>query len=422
MDHFNYRGGSLHAEDVPLTEIVRAVGTPVYVYSTATLERHYRVFEAALDGMPHLICYAMKANSNLAVLKVMARLGAGMDVVSGGEYRRAKAAGVPGGKIVFSGVGKTREEMQLALQGGIRQFNVESLPELEALSAVANSMSMVAPVTIRVNPDVDAKTHAKISTGKSENKFGIPIAQARSAYAAAAALPGLEVVGIDVHIGSQLTDLAPYESAFFKVADLTGVLRADGHDIRRLDLGGGLGIPYRRANDVPPLPFDYGEVVQRTVGHLGCEIEIEPGRLIAGNAGILVARVIYVKEGAGRRFVILDAAMNDLVRPAMYDAWHDIVPLTEPAPGIEMADVDIVGPVCETGDTFARGRAMPPLAADDLVAFRSAGAYGAVMASEYNSRPLIPEVLVSGDQFAVVRARPDYDEMLNRDTIPAWLE
>jgi diaminopimelate decarboxylase len=421
MDHFTYRGGILHAEDVALPEIAAVVGTPVYVYSTATLTRHYRVFEEALAGLDHVICYAMKANSNLAVLRLMASLGAGMDVVSEGEYRRARAAGVPGERIVFSGVGKTRAEMRLALQHGIRQFNVESEPELAALSDVASGMGVVAPVALRVNPDVDARTHAKIATGKSENKFGIPIARARAVYAEAARLPGIAVVGIDVHIGSQLTELAPYEAAFRKLAELTVALRADGHDIRRLDLGGGLGIPYRRSNEAPPLPFDYGEVVRRTVGHLGCEIEIEPGRLIAGNAGVLLSRVIYLKHGEGRDFVILDAAMNDLVRPAMYDAWHDIVPVTEPPAGVEMAEADVVGPVCETGDTFARARPLPPLGPGDLVAFRSAGAYGAVMASEYNSRPLVPEVLVHGDHYAVVRARPSFDEMLERDTIPDWL-
>ena len=422
MDHFLYRDGVLHAEDVPLDEIARAVGTPVYVYSTATLERHYRVFQNALDGMPHLICYAMKANSNLAVLRVMARLGAGMDVVSIGEYRRARAAGVPGERIVFSGVAKTAAEMEHALTHGIRQFNVESLPELERLSAVATRLGKIAPITVRVNPDVDARTHAKIATGKSENKFGIPIADARATYARAAALPGIEVVGIDVHIGSQLTDLAPYEAAFEKVAELTRTLRADGHDIRRLDLGGGLGIPYVRANQAPPLPFDYGEVVRRTVGDLGCEIEIEPGRLIAGNAGLLLSEVVYVKQGADRDFLILDAAMNDLIRPAMYDAWHDIIPVREAAPGAEPHRYDVVGPVCESGDTFAKGRDLPTLAEGELVAFRSAGAYGAVMASEYNSRPLVPEVLVSGDRFAVIRARPSYEEMLARDSVPDWLD
>ncbi len=421
MDHFLYRDGALFAEDVPVADIAAAVGTPVYVYSTATLVRHFRLFDEALAGMDHLICYAMKAASNLAILKTLAREGAGMDVVSAGEYLRAKAAGVPGDRIVFSGVGKTPAEIRLALEGGVRQFNVESEPELEAISAIAASMGTTAPITIRVNPDVDAKTHAKIATGKSENKFGIPIARARDVYALAASLPGIDVVGIDVHIGSQLTDLAPFETAYSKVADLTEALRADGHDIRRLDLGGGLGIPYTRGNEPPPLPSDYGDLVRRTVGHLGCEIEIEPGRLIVGNAGLLVSEVIYVKSGEGRDFLILDAAMNDLIRPAMYEAHHDIVPVIEPAPGAEQHPFDVVGPVCETGDTFARQRVMPPVAAGDLVAFRSAGAYGAVMASEYNSRPLVPEVLVDGDKFAVIRARPTFDEMINRDTIPEWL-
>ena len=421
MDHFIYRNGALHAEDVSISEIASAVGTPFYVYSTATLERHYQVFDEALAGMDHFICYAMKANSNMAVLRIMAAMGAGMDVVSGGEYARAIAAGVPGEHIVFSGVGKTREEMAAALTGGIRQFNIESEPEMRVLNEVALSLGKVAPVTVRVNPDVDAKTHAKIATGKSENKFGIPISKAREVYAEAASLNGLEVVGIDVHIGSQLTDLAPYEDAFNKVAELTETLRADGHDIRRLDLGGGLGIPYERSNEAPPLPMEYGEVIRRTVGHLGCEIEIEPGRLIAGNAGLLVTSIIYRKEGEGRDFLIVDAAMNDLIRPAMYEAHHDIIPVIEPDVGVEPTPHDIVGPVCESGDTFAKERNMPPMIAGDLMAFRSAGAYGAVMASEYNSRPLIPEVLVKGDQFAVVRARPTYEEMMNRDTIPDWM-
>ncbi|WP_116132452.1 diaminopimelate decarboxylase [Tropicimonas sp. IMCC34043] len=422
MDHFLYRDGVLHAEDVPVPAIAAAVGTPFYCYSTATLTRHFRLFDEALAGLDHLVCFAVKANSNLAVLRTLGQLGAGMDVVSGGELARALAAGVPGARIVFSGVGKTAPEMRAALAAGIRQFNVESEPELEVLSALAASMGVTAPVAIRVNPDVDAHTHAKIATGKSENKFGIPIARARQVYAHAAALPGIEVVGIDVHIGSQLTELQPFEQAYTKLAELTAVLRADGHSIRRLDLGGGLGIPYTRANTAPPLPADYGAMVARVLGGLDVEVEIEPGRLIAGNAGILVTSVIYLKSGEGRDFLIVDAAMNDLIRPSMYDAHHDIVAVTEPAPGIEQAPFDIVGPVCETGDTFARGRAMPPLAPADLVAFRSAGAYGAVMSSEYNSRPLIPEVLVSGDQFAVIRERPSLEEMLQRDNIPGWLE
>ncbi|MGI3183908.1 diaminopimelate decarboxylase [Nioella aestuarii] len=421
MDHFLYRDGILHAEDVPLPEIAAAVGTPFYVYSTATLTRHYQLFKDALDGVPNMVCYAMKANSNQAVLKVLAGLGAGMDVVSGGEYARAKAAGVPGERIVFSGVGKTRDEMRLALEGGIRQFNIESEPEMAVLSEVASSMGATAPVTIRVNPDVDARTHEKIATGKSENKFGIPIARAREVYALAASLPGLEVIGIDVHIGSQLVELEPFEQAYQKVAELTRVLRADGHDIRRLDLGGGLGIPYTRSNEAPPLPLDYGALIKRSVAGLDVEVEIEPGRLIAGNAGLLVSSVIYLKEGEGRNFLILDAAMNDLIRPSMYSAYHDIDPVMEPAPGTAREPFDIVGPVCESGDTFAKGREMTPLDAGDLVAFRSAGAYGAVMSSEYNTRPLIPEVLVKDDQFAVIRARPTFDEMINRDIVPEWL-
>ncbi len=421
MDHFLYRNGHLHAEDVALSEIAAQVGTPFYCYSTATLTRHYQLFTEALSPLPHLVCFAIKSLSNIAVLKVLGDLGAGMDVVSGGEYLRAKAAGVPGDRIVFSGVGKTREEMHLALTGGIRQFNVESEPEMRVLSEVAQELGVVAPITIRVNPDVDAKTHEKIATGKKENKFGIPISRAREVYAEAARLPGLEIVGIDVHIGSQLTELAPFEQAYLKVAELTEVLRADGHLIRRLDLGGGLGIPYTRSNEAPPLPLEYGALIQRVLGHLGCEIEIEPGRLISGNAGVLVSSVIYVKNGEDRDFLILDAAMNDLVRPSMYGAHHDILPLNEATAGVESQPYDVVGPVCETGDTFAKARDLAPLAAGDLVVFRSAGAYGAVMASEYNSRPLIPEVLVQGDQFAVIRARPTYDEMLKRDTIPDWL-
>ncbi|MEM6934472.1 MAG: diaminopimelate decarboxylase [Pseudomonadota bacterium] len=420
MDHFTYRDGHLFAEDVAVSALAEEVGTPFYVYSSATLERHFRVFDEALAHSPHLICYALKANSNLAVVATLARLGAGADVVSGGEMQRALAAGVPPERIVFSGVGKTADEMKAALEVGIRQFNVESEPELERLDAVARSLGKTAPITIRVNPDVDAKTHAKISTGKAENKFGIGIDRAPDVYAKAGSMDGIDVVGVDVHIGSQLTELEPYETAFLKVAELTETLRAQGHDIRRLDLGGGLGIPYQRTNEAPPLPFDYGQLIQRTVGHLGCEIEIEPGRLIAGNAGLLVSEVIYRKE-EGRHFLVLDAAMNDLIRPAMYEAWHDVVPVVEPAPDTPVNPVDIVGPVCETGDTFAKAREMAHLDAGDLIAFRSAGAYGAVMASEYNSRPLVPEVLVNGDQFAVIRKRPTYAEMLARDSVPFWL-
>ena len=421
MDHFLYQGGILHAEGVAIPDIAAAVGTPFYVYSTATLTRHFRLFTEALAPMPHLVCFAIKSLSNVAVLKTLGDLGAGMDVVSQGEYLRARAAGVPGERIVFSGVGKTRAEIRCALEGGIRQFNVESEPEMRAISEIALSLGTVAPVAIRVNPDVDAKTHEKIATGKSENKFGIPIAKAREAYAEAAALKGLKVVGVDVHIGSQLTDLAPFEAAFQKVRELTLALRADGHAISRLDLGGGLGIPYTRSNEAPPLPTDYGAMIKRVLGDLGAEIEIEPGRLISGNAGMLVAGVIYVKNGEGRDFLILDAAMNDLVRPSMYGAHHDIIPVIEGVPGAPTQPFDIVGPVCETGDTFAKAREMPLVAEGDLVAFRSAGAYGAVMASEYNSRPLIPEVLVNGDHYAVIRERPTFDEMISRDRLPGWL-
>lgn len=422
MDHFLYRDGTLHAEDVPVTEIAAVVGTPFYCYSTATLTRHFRLFEEALSGLDHLVCFAIKSLSNQAILRTLADLGAGMDVVSEGEYRRARAAGVPGERIVFSGVGKTRAEMAYALQNGIRQFNVESAEELRVLSSVASGLGVTAPITLRVNPDVDAKTHEKIATGRKEDKFGVPISRAREIYAEAATLPGIDVVGIDVHIGSQLTELAPFEAAFAKIADLTRALRADGHTIRRLDLGGGLGIPYTRSNETPPLPMEYGAMIQRVLGDLDVEIEIEPGRLISGNAGILVASVIYLKEGEGRDFLILDAAMNDLIRPAMYGAHHDIIPVREALAGDEQRPVDVVGPVCESGDTFAKARAMPPLGAGELVAFRSAGAYGAVMSSEYNTRPLIPEVLVKEDQYAVIRPRPDFDEIINRDRLPQWLD
>ena len=421
MDHFLYQDGQLYAEDVPVADIASAVGTPFYCYSTATLQRHFRMFDEALSGMDHLVCYAMKAASNQAILRTLAAEGAGMDVVSGGEYARAKAAGVPGDRIVFSGVGKTRDEIQAVLAGGIRQFNVESEPEMVVLSELAVAMGTVAPITIRVNPDVDAKTHAKIATGKSENKFGVPISRAEEVYALAAGLPGIKVIGIDVHIGSQLTDLAPFELAYQKIAELTRTLRAQGHEITRLDLGGGLGIPYTASNAPPPLPSDYGAMVKRVLGDLDCEIEIEPGRLIVGNAGILVSEVIYVKAGEDRAFLIVDAAMNDLIRPAMYEAHHDIVPLVEAAPGGQTTAYDVVGPICETGDTFAKNRELTPLAAGDLIAFRSSGAYGAVMASEYNTRPLVPEIMVNEDQFSVIRARPTFDEIINRDIIPPWM-
>tara|TARA_B100001093_G_C26722473_1_gene968472 strand:- start:27 stop:1292 length:1266 start_codon:yes stop_codon:yes gene_type:complete len=421
MDHFIYRKGVLHAEGVSIAKIAAQVGTPFYVYSTATLERHFRLFDEALGGLDHLVCYAMKAASNQAIIKTLAALGAGMDVVSGGEYIRAITAGVPPERIVFSGVGKTRAEMEMIVSGGVRQVNVESEPEMELLNTVALKFGVQVPITVRINPDVDAKTHAKIATGRSENKFGIPISRAKEVYGLAASLNGLKVVGIDVHIGSQLTDLEPFAQAYRKIADLTHILRQDGHEINRLDLGGGLGIPYSRSNETLPLPKDYGDLIKREVGHLGCEVEIEPGRLIVGNAGLLVSSVIYIKEGEGQKFLIVDAAMNDLIRPAMYEAHHEIVPVNEPPVGQEPHTYDVVGPVCESGDTFAKQRDLAELYDGDLVAFRSAGAYGAVMASEYNSRPLIPEVLVKEDEFAVIRPRPTLEEMINRDNLPVWL-
>ena len=421
MDHFNYRNGQLYAEDVSVGDIAASVGTPFYVYSTATLVRHFQLFDDALDGMDHCICYAMKAASNQAILKTLGNLGAGMDVVSGGEYRRAIAAGIPPEKVVFSGVGKTLEEITLVLQNGIRQFNVESESELDHISSVASSMNKMAPIAIRINPDVDAQTHEKIATGKAENKFGIPISKAREIYARASQMPGIRIIGIDLHIGSQLTDLEPFEKAYQKVADLTQVLRSDGHTIKRLDLGGGLGIPYEKDKSAPPLPEEYGKMVKKVLGHLDCEIEIEPGRLIVGNAGILVSSVLCVKNGDNRNFLILDAAMNDLIRPAMYDAYHDIIPVKKQGLNLAETTYDVVGPVCETGDTFAKKRKMCELIENDLVAFRSAGAYGAVMSSEYNTRPLIPEVMVNKDEFAIIRNRPSYEEIIDRDIIPNWL-
>ena len=421
MDHFSYKDDFLHAEDVSIKEIAKHLGTPFYVYSTATLRRHFDLFESALNGLDHLICYAVKASSNQAILRTLAKFGAGMDVVSGGEYKRARDAGVEGNRIVFSGVGKTISEMKMALSEGVRQFNVESEEELFVLSRLANSMDRLAPITLRVNPDVDAKTHEKIATGKAENKFGIPISRAREVYALAASLPGIKVVGIDLHIGSQLTQLLPFEEAYKKIADLTNILRSDGHEIMRLDLGGGLGIPYGSKDGTPPTPKEYGQMIKRVLGHLNCEIEIEPGRLLVGNAGLLVSEVIYVKKGHDREFLILDAAMNDLLRPALYDAYHDVVPIVKSRLKQKNAVYDIVGPVCETGDTFAKSREMNKCKQGDLLAFRSAGAYGAAMASEYNTRPLVPEVLTNNGDYAVIRDRPSLEEIIARDKIPDWL-
>ena len=421
MDHFSYKDDFLHAEDVSIKEIAKHLGTPFYVYSTATLRRHFDLFESALNGVDHLICYAVKASSNQAILRTLAKFGAGMDVVSGGEYKRARDAGVEGNRIVFSGVGKTISEMKMALSEGVRQFNVESEEELFVLSKLANSMDRLAPITLRVNPDVDAKTHEKIATGKAENKFGIPISRAREVYALAASLPGIKVVGIDLHIGSQLTQLLPFEEAYKKIADLTNILRSDGHEIMRLDLGGGLGIPYGSKDGIPPTPKEYGQMIKRVLGHLNCEIEIEPGRLLVGNAGLLVSEVIYVKKGHDREFLILDAAMNDLLRPALYEAYHDIVPIVKSRLEHKDAVYDIVGPVCETGDTFAKSREMKKCKPGDLLAFRSAGAYGAAMASEYNTRPLVPEVLTNNGDYVVIRDRPSLEEIIARDKIPDWL-
>jgi diaminopimelate decarboxylase len=423
MHHFSYRGGVLCAEDVALPDIARDVGTPFYCYSSATIGRHFEVFREAFDGQDALVCYAMKANSNQAVIATLARLGAGMDVVSEGELRRARAAGVAGDKIIFSGVGKTEAEMILGLDERILCFNVESEPELEALSALAAARRAVAPVAIRVNPDVDARTHAKISTGKAENKFGVPISRARAVYARARALPGLSIQGVDMHIGSQITDLEPFDNAFQLLAEFVQVLRADGHAIGHVDLGGGLGIPYRADNNPPPFPQQYAEIVARHTRPLGCRIYLEPGRLIVGNAGLIVASVIFVKKGENKSFVIVDAAMNDLVRPTLYDAYHDILPVKAPARGsAEMMRADVVGPVCESGDFLALDREMPRVAAGDLIAVMSAGAYGAVQAGTYNSRLLIPEVLVNGADFAVVRRRPTYEELIGLDTLPPWLK
>ncbi|EQB30535.1 diaminopimelate decarboxylase [Sphingobium ummariense] len=419
MDHFDYVDGAMHVEQVPMEAIAAAVGTPVYVYSTATLSRHVGVFREALSALENpLIAFAVKANPNAAVLATLGRLGLGADVVSGGELLRAIAAGIPADRIVFSGVGKTAEEMRVALEKGIYQFNLESEPEAEMLSEVALSMGRRAPVAYRINPDVDAGTHAKISTGKSENKFGIPYDRALESYAAARDLPGLDVQGVAVHIGSQLTDLAPLEAAFVKVGALIEALRGAGHAIRTADLGGGLGVPYDPAQPMPPSPADYGAMVTRVTQGWDVRLMFEPGRVIVGNAGALLSRVVRVKQGAQAPFVIVDAAMNDLLRPSLYDAWHDIRAVR---PAGDKAKANVVGPVCETGDTFAMGRDMDVVQADDLVAFMTAGAYGATMASTYNSRALTPEVLVSGDKWAVVRARPPIEALIAGDSIPDWV-
>ena len=418
MDHFEYRNGELYAEDVSLRLIADEVGSPVYVYSTATLERHYQAFANGVSGLDPLVCFAVKANSNIAVIKTLARLGAGADVVSVGELKRAMAAGVPASKIIYSGVGKSEVDLRAALNAGVHQINAESEAELELLSKVAVDLGETAQVAIRINPNVDAKTHEKITTGKSENKFGVDIALARDVYGRVAKLPGLRVAGVALHIGSQLTDLKPYREAYAKAAEFVELLRSDGHNITQLDLGGGLGITYDA--EIAPSPAEYGKMVKEIVGHLGCNISFEPGRLIAGNAGVLITQVIFIKEGINRKFCIIDAAMNDLIRPTLYNAYHDIVPVVEAPTGAEQLTMDIVGPICESGDYLAKGRKMAALSNGDLLAVRTAGAYAAVMASVYNSRPLVPEVLVHGDTYSVIRRRWTVEDMIALETFPEW--
>lgn len=421
MHHFHYKDGVLHAEDLSMVRLAAEVGTPFYCYSTATLERHYRVLAEAFESFDALICYAVKANSNQAVLRTMARLGAGMDVVSEGELRRSLAIGVPASKIIFAGVGKSREEMAFALGKGILGFNVESEPELQALSAVAVSAGQTARVALRVNPDVDAKTHAKIATGKAENKFGVPYAHAPRLYAQARALPGIAATGIHMHIGSQITDLEPFRNAFRLMRELAQALISDGHALEHLDIGGGLGVPYDSQGSVAPAPIDYAAVVSETLGDLGLKIVLEPGRMIAANAGVLVSEVIFSKAGADKKFTVVDAAMNDLLRPTLYEAWHEIWPVAESKGDMPATKQDVVGPICETGDYLAINRELPPFETGDLVAVMTAGAYGAVMSSTYNTRRLVPEVLVNGDRYCVVRLRQTYEDLIGLDWVPEWL-
>jgi diaminopimelate decarboxylase len=421
MNHFDYRNGVLHAEAVDLVALADAVGTPFYCYSTATLERHYRVFADAFGDVDALVCYALKANSNQSVLRTLAKLGAGADVVSGGELKRVLAAGIPPNKILFSGVGKTEPELRQALSEDVFCINVESEPELELLSRLAVELGRGARISVRVNPDVDSGSHAKISTGKSANKFGVPLKHARAVYARAAKLPGIEVTGVDVHIGSQITDLKPLEAAFRLLVDFVHTLRADGHTISHVDFGGGLGIPYHLDQTAPPAPAAYAEMVKRVSHNLGCTLMFEPGRMIVGNAGILVTRVIYLKHGDGKNFVVIDAAMNDLIRPTLYEAHHDIVPVRLAEPRARTILADVVGPVCETGDYLALGRTMPEPKSGDLLAIMTAGAYGAVQSSSYNTRALVPEVLVRDDQYAVVRPRVEVDALIAMDKVAPWL-
>lgn len=421
MHHFAYRDGVLHAEAVNLDTLATAVGTPFYCYSSATLERHYQVFAGAFTDVRALVCYAMKANSNQAVIATLARLGAGADVVSGGELKRARAAGIPPAKIMFSGIGKTADELALAVDEGILCVNVESEAELDMLSTIAAAKGRTAHISVRVNPDVDPKTHAKIATGKAENKFGIPISRAREVYAHAARLPGLKVAGVDMHIGSQIVDLEPFNDAFALLADFVRTLRGDGHTISHIDLGGGLGIPYRGDNDLPPDPTAYAAVVKKATRDLDCMLIFEPGRLIAGNAGILVTRVILTKRGEAKNFVVVDAAMNDLIRPTLYDAHHEILPVKEEARGTARLRADVVGPICESGDFLALDRDLPEVRPGDLIALMSAGAYGAVQAGTYNTRALVPEVLVKGPEWALTRPRLDVDQLIALDRMPPWL-
>ena len=421
MHHFAYRDGGLHAEAVDLSALAATVGTPFYCYSTATLERHYRVFADAFADVPALVCYAVKANSNQSVIATLARLGAGADVVSGGELQRVRAAGIPPDKIMFSGIGKTARELALAVDEDILCVNVESEPELDLLSQIAHAKGRQVAISIRVNPDVDAKTHAKIATGKSENKFGIPISRAREVYRYAASLPGIRVAGVDMHIGSQITELSPFADAFALLSDFVHMLRADGHTISHVDLGGGLGIPYREGKEIPPDPAAYAAVVKQATRDLGCKLIFEPGRLIVGNAGILVTQVLYVKRGEAKTFVIVDAAMNDLIRPTLYEAHHDVVPVRQPQPGGSWIRADVVGPVCETGDYLALNRDLPEPVPGDLLAVMTAGAYGAVQAGTYNTRALVPEVLVKDEEWSLVRPRLDVDALIALDRKAPWL-
>jgi diaminopimelate decarboxylase len=425
MHHFDYRGGVLHAEDVALDRLAAEIGTPFYCYSTATLTRHYNVFAGAFADVRSLVCYAMKANSNQAVIRTLAKLGAGADVVSGGELQRALLAGVPPEKIMFSGIGKTEQELAAAVDANILCVNVESEPELELLSAIAAAKGRVADISLRVNPDIDARTHAKIATGKSENKFGIPISRAREVYRHAATLKGVRASGVDMHIGSQITQLQPFDDAFALLSDFVRMLRADGHRIEHVDLGGGLGIPYRDDNDPPPEPAAYADVVKRATRSLDCTLIFEPGRLLVGNAGILVTRVLYIKRNpadpSAKTFVIVDAAMNDLIRPTLYEAHHDIRPVKQPLPDARRIVADVVGPVCESGDFLALDRDMVAPAPGDLLAVMTAGAYGAVQAGTYNTRPLVPEAMVKGGRFAVVRPRIDAAHLIGMDRMPDWI-